>query len=52
MPLAVDADTRSTRLGSRTPLQVVLDFAALLGAALTIGVVAGAGMMLTVLLLA
>ena len=52
MPLAVNAETPARRLGSRSPVQIVLDFAALVGAALTIGVVAGAGMMLTVLLLA
>jgi hypothetical protein len=51
MPLAVHADTRSRRLGSRSPVQIVRDLATLVGAALTIGVAAGAGMMLTVLLL-
>ncbi len=51
MPLAVQADTRSRGLGSRSTVQIVRDLATLVGAALTIGVVTGAGMMLTVWLL-
>ena len=53
MPLAVHADSRRPpRLGSRNPVQIVRDLATLVGAALTVGVAVGAGMMLTVLLLA
>jgi hypothetical protein len=52
MPIAVNAATRTQRLGSRSPVQVVRDLATLVGAALTIGVAVSAGMMLTVLLLA
>jgi hypothetical protein len=51
MPLAIDAATRSRRPGPRSPVQLVRDLATLVGAALTVGVAVGAGMMLTVLLL-
>ncbi len=52
MLLAADARTRTQRLASRSPIQIARDLATLVGAALTVGVAAGIGMMLTVLLLA
>ena len=52
MPQADNARIEPARsLGTRSPLEVTRDFAALVGAALTIGIVAGAGLMLTVLAL-
>ena len=51
MPLAVHDHTRSRGLGTRSAVQIVRDLATLVGAALTIGVAAGVGMMLTVWLL-
>lgn len=51
MPPAAQAETRTRRLGSRSPLQVARDLATLVGAALTIGIAAGMGLMLTVLVL-
>ena len=52
MPHADNARIEPPRgLGSRSPLQVSRDLATLVGAALTIGLAAGAGLMLTVLAL-
>lgn len=52
MQVAAKADTRRRRLGSRHPAEVARDLATLVGAALVIGLAVGAGMMLTVFLLA
>jgi len=52
MQVASKADSRPRRLGSRHPAQLARDLASLVGAALAIGLAVGAGMMLTVFLLA
>jgi len=52
MPLAVKADANPRRLGSRSPVEVARDLAALVGVALGIGLAVGVGTMLTVLLFA
>jgi hypothetical protein len=51
MPPVTQADPGPRRLGSRSPLQITRDLAALVGAAVTIGFAAGMGLMLTVLVL-
>jgi hypothetical protein len=52
MPSAVKAADSSRRLGTRRPGAVARDLATLVGAALAIGLAVGAGLLLTVYLLA
>ena len=52
MQVAAKADTRPHRLGSRHPAEIARDLATLVGAALAIGLAVGAGLMLTVFVLA
>jgi hypothetical protein len=52
MQVAAKADSPPRRLGSRHPVELARDLASLVGAALAIGLAVGAGMMLTVFLLA